>query len=220
MVEVFAHPESMQLWIDAGEGRPDWDLIFKDYQSMVDYPGAAFWKQIADHYPDAKVLHTGARPGQVVRTPPRPPSSRLAPSYAAGGRRRAARALLRQLHGPDARPPRRPRLHDRPLPPAHRGGEGGDRARAAAGLRGRRRLGPALRVPGRPRAGRALSVGELHRRLPGPGEGPGRPRQRRGARRTSREAARPSTARPAYRHGPPAGLEPATPRLEGGALSG
>ena len=58
MVEVFAHPESMQLWIDAREGRPDWDLIFKDYQSMVDYPGAAFWREIADHYPDAKVLHT------------------------------------------------------------------------------------------------------------------------------------------------------------------
>jgi hypothetical protein len=39
MVEVFMHPESMALWVDAGEGRPDWDLI-------------------ADHYPDAKVLHT------------------------------------------------------------------------------------------------------------------------------------------------------------------
>jgi hypothetical protein len=58
MVEVFAHPESMQLWIDANEGKPDWDLIFKDYQSMVDYPGAAYWRQIADHFPDAKVLHT------------------------------------------------------------------------------------------------------------------------------------------------------------------
>ncbi|HEX3920415.1 MAG TPA: sulfotransferase [Caulobacteraceae bacterium] len=58
MVEVFAHPESMQLWVDAGEGRPDWDAIFKDYQSMVDYPGAAYWRQLADYYPDAKVLHT------------------------------------------------------------------------------------------------------------------------------------------------------------------
>ena len=25
---------------------------------MVDYPGAAYWREIADHYPDAKVLHT------------------------------------------------------------------------------------------------------------------------------------------------------------------
>lgn len=58
MVEVFRHPESMQLWVDAAEGRPDWDAIFKDYHSMVDYPGAAHWKAIADYYPDAKVLHT------------------------------------------------------------------------------------------------------------------------------------------------------------------
>ena len=58
MVEVFRQPESMQLWVDAGKGRPNWDLIFKDYQSMVDYPGAAHWRAIADHYPDAKVLHT------------------------------------------------------------------------------------------------------------------------------------------------------------------
>ena len=70
MVEVFAHPESMPLWIDASEGRPDWDLIFKDYQSMVDYPGAAFWRQIADHYPDAKVLHTVRDPDKWFELDP------------------------------------------------------------------------------------------------------------------------------------------------------
>jgi len=64
MVEVFAHPETMPLWVDAAEGRPDWDLIFKDYVSMVDYPGAQFWRQIADHYRDAKVLHTVRDPDQ------------------------------------------------------------------------------------------------------------------------------------------------------------
>jgi hypothetical protein len=58
MVEVFAHPESMALWVAASEGKPVWDEIFKDYSSMVDYPGAAYWRQLADHYPDAKVLHT------------------------------------------------------------------------------------------------------------------------------------------------------------------
>lgn len=64
MVEVFMHPESMALWVDAAEGRPDWDLIFKDYQSAVDYPTAAYWRQIADHFPDAKVLHTVRDPDQ------------------------------------------------------------------------------------------------------------------------------------------------------------
>ena len=58
MVEVFAHPESRFLWIDASKGKPDWDAIFADYHSMVDYPGAHYWRQIAAHYPDAKVLHT------------------------------------------------------------------------------------------------------------------------------------------------------------------
>ncbi len=58
MVEVFAHPESIPLWIEAGAGRPDWDAIFAGYQSMVDYPGAGHWKALADYYPDAKVLHT------------------------------------------------------------------------------------------------------------------------------------------------------------------
>jgi hypothetical protein len=56
MVEVFAHPESMAQWIEAGAGRPDWDAIFKDYRSMVDYPGAAFWRELAAYYPAAKVL--------------------------------------------------------------------------------------------------------------------------------------------------------------------
>lgn len=58
MYEVFAHPESMALWVEAGKGKPQWDLIFRDYQSVVDYPGAAFWREISAHYPDAKVLHT------------------------------------------------------------------------------------------------------------------------------------------------------------------
>jgi len=58
MVEVFAHPESMALWIEAGAGHPDWDAIFAGYQSMVDYPGAHYWREIAAYYPDAKVLHS------------------------------------------------------------------------------------------------------------------------------------------------------------------
>lgn len=58
MVEVFAHPESIPLWVAAGQGRPDWDAIFDGYRAMVDYPGAAYWRELAAYYPDAKVLHT------------------------------------------------------------------------------------------------------------------------------------------------------------------
>lgn len=62
MVEVFGHPESLPLWIAAGTGKPDWDAIFAGYQSMVDYPGAAYWRELAAYYPDAKVLHTERDP--------------------------------------------------------------------------------------------------------------------------------------------------------------
>jgi len=58
MVEVFMHPDSVPLWIAAGHGKPEWDKIFADYGSVVDYPGAAYWRELTAHYPDAKVLHT------------------------------------------------------------------------------------------------------------------------------------------------------------------
>ena len=58
MVEVFMHPESLPLWIAAGDGKPDWDAVFAGYLSMVDHPGCAYWRELMDHYPDAKVLHT------------------------------------------------------------------------------------------------------------------------------------------------------------------
>jgi hypothetical protein len=58
MVEVFAHPESAPLWIEAGKGRPDWEAIFAGYCSVVDYPGAQFWRELVAYYPQAKVLHS------------------------------------------------------------------------------------------------------------------------------------------------------------------
>jgi hypothetical protein len=78
MVEVFAHPESMGLWIEAAAGRPDWDAIFNGYGSMVDYPGAHYWREIAAYYPDAKVLHS-------VRDPDRWFESTQATIFAPGG---------------------------------------------------------------------------------------------------------------------------------------
>lgn len=58
MVEVFMHPDTLPLWIAAGEGHPDWEAIFGDFSAMVDHPGCAHWRELADVYPDAKVLHT------------------------------------------------------------------------------------------------------------------------------------------------------------------
>lgn len=58
MIEVFAAPQSMPLWIDAGRGKPDWDAIFDGFEAMVDHPGCAYWRELMDYYPDARVLHT------------------------------------------------------------------------------------------------------------------------------------------------------------------
>jgi hypothetical protein len=64
MAEVFTKPESMALWIEAGAGRPQWDVLFTDYKAAVDYPSAAHWRALADHYPEAKVVHTVRDPDE------------------------------------------------------------------------------------------------------------------------------------------------------------
>jgi Sulfotransferase domain len=58
MIEVFAHPDTPPLWLDAGAGKPDWDALFGTYDAVVDYPGALFWRELAAHYPDAKIVHS------------------------------------------------------------------------------------------------------------------------------------------------------------------
>ena len=62
MVEVFAHPEQIPLWTAAAEGRPEWDKLMEGYVSAVDWPTATFYKELADHYPDAKVILTERSP--------------------------------------------------------------------------------------------------------------------------------------------------------------
>ena len=58
MLEVFSHPEHIPRWHAAvrGEGLPSWDELFADYVAAVDWPAAAFWRELADEYPDANVL--------------------------------------------------------------------------------------------------------------------------------------------------------------------
>lgn len=59
MFGVIEEPARMQDWIAAAEGRDvDWDAVFDGYESTVDWPGAAFWREITAHYPQAKVILT------------------------------------------------------------------------------------------------------------------------------------------------------------------
>ncbi len=56
MSEVFGSPEQIDLWTKAAAGKPDWPAIFKGYGAAVDFPTAAFWRELADFYPDAKII--------------------------------------------------------------------------------------------------------------------------------------------------------------------
>ncbi len=57
MVEVIGHPEYAQYWTDALDDKPvDWQEVMEGYVAAVDWPAAAFWRQLADANPDAIVL--------------------------------------------------------------------------------------------------------------------------------------------------------------------
>ncbi len=63
MSEVFADGRrQVPLWIEAAQGRSDWDAIFAGFRSAADYPSASFWRELADYYPDAKVVLTTRDP--------------------------------------------------------------------------------------------------------------------------------------------------------------
>jgi len=57
MSEVFAGARrNIPLWLDVVNEKPDWDTIFNGYQSTTDYPACSYWRELADYYPDAKVV--------------------------------------------------------------------------------------------------------------------------------------------------------------------
>jgi hypothetical protein len=58
MVEIVQDPSRARAWLAAAEGRPDWDELFAGFNSTVDWPAAAFWRELIDAYPDAPVILT------------------------------------------------------------------------------------------------------------------------------------------------------------------
>ena len=57
MFEVRDRPEQIRFWAAAARGeRSDWDTVFQGFRASVDWPSAYFWRPIATHYPDAKVV--------------------------------------------------------------------------------------------------------------------------------------------------------------------
>ena len=56
MAEVATHPEHVDLWRRAWRGEDVWPKLFADYGAAVDWPVAAFWRRLADYFPEAKIV--------------------------------------------------------------------------------------------------------------------------------------------------------------------
>ena len=57
MMDVFPRPDHVAMWHQLAFGNPiDWDLMFRDFRATVDWPSARWWREIAAHFADAKVL--------------------------------------------------------------------------------------------------------------------------------------------------------------------
>ena len=56
MSEVLSHAGHIDYWNKVADGAPDWDMIFKNFQSTVDFPAATYWRELAAYYPDAKII--------------------------------------------------------------------------------------------------------------------------------------------------------------------
>lgn len=57
MSEVMRRPRHIALWQAAVRGEPvDWTTLFAGFQATVDWPASAFYAQLMEIYPDAKVL--------------------------------------------------------------------------------------------------------------------------------------------------------------------
>lgn len=57
MFEVRQNPSQLPFWEAAARGEVmDWDAVFEGYNASVDWPSAAFWRELSDHFAAAKVL--------------------------------------------------------------------------------------------------------------------------------------------------------------------
>lgn len=66
MAEVFMNPETVPGWHEALRTPPTtaegWAPLLGDYVSAVDWPSCHFWRDLAQAYPDAKVLLSTRNP--------------------------------------------------------------------------------------------------------------------------------------------------------------
>ncbi len=59
MHEVSKNPEHIALWQAVTDHKTiNWNNLFNSYQAAVDWPTSSFWQQLAEYYPQAKIILT------------------------------------------------------------------------------------------------------------------------------------------------------------------
>ncbi|MEU4420827.1 sulfotransferase family protein [Actinoplanes sp. NPDC024001] len=59
MLDVMSDPQRVRQWLDIARGAaPDWNRVFGGFRSAVDWPVAAYWRELADAFPEAKLVLT------------------------------------------------------------------------------------------------------------------------------------------------------------------
>jgi sulfotransferase family protein len=56
MVNVLGDLSQNAVWEQAYAGNADWEEVFAGFESTVDWPGAFYYKELMEAFPDAKVL--------------------------------------------------------------------------------------------------------------------------------------------------------------------
>lgn len=59
MEEVFANPGQVDQWVAYSRNQPvDLAEVFAGYRAQVDWPGSHVWRELAQIFPDARVVHS------------------------------------------------------------------------------------------------------------------------------------------------------------------
>jgi len=69
MIEVFERPEHSALWHDFARGRTvDFEALFDGFRATVDWPACNAWRELAERYPQARVILSERDPAAWYRS--------------------------------------------------------------------------------------------------------------------------------------------------------
>lgn len=59
MEALLRNPSGVKHWTNAyNEKETDWDTLFEGYNSAVDFPVSMYYKELAEHFPESKIILT------------------------------------------------------------------------------------------------------------------------------------------------------------------